>query len=377
MKCPRCGMSDGMYPLGDRYYCRRCLAFGRIFDDWQLERRVVKTSVHHVSYHLNFSLSPAQQAISEALITHYQHHENTLLLAVCGSGKTEISFGVISYALNHGGRVCFCIPRKALCVELYERFNECFDGITIGLVYGDCKKYADADFIICTTHQLYRYIATPFDLLLIDEADAFPFYGDAVLNHFFDLCTGGVFIKMSATLREEDIHDEKVLILNRRYHGFDLPVPQKRILPRFLWVPYLLYEIRKMLKNDEKILVYVPVFADLDYYQRRLGRFCRLQGVSSHTPDINRYVDQLRNGVLDVLLTTTILERGVTITNAQVLVIHASHPIFDDRTLMQIAGRVGRKIGYEQGRVLFIDQYTSKEMKKCIRTIKKLNALKD
>ncbi|HAN57397.1 MAG TPA: hypothetical protein DCQ45_00250, partial [Erysipelotrichaceae bacterium] len=64
-----------------------------------------------------------------------------------------------------------------------------------------------------------------------------------------------------------------------------------------------------------------------------------------------------------------------TLTNAQAIVMEASHPIFDERTLMQIAGRVGRKIGYEEGDVIFCDSYVSKAMILCISTIKKLNRM--
>lgn len=328
-----------------------------------------------VSYHLDFTLSPAQQAISDKLITNYQNHQSTLIMAVCGSGKTEITFAVIAYVLNHGGRVCFTIPRKALCQELYTRFQEAFSHLTIGLFYGGMQKHPEASFIICTTHQLYRFTSTPFDLILMDEADAFPYYGDPVLEHMFDLCVGHVFIKMSATLTSADIHDEQVLIMNRRYHGHDLPVPHIRLLIKPLAMLYLYARLRRYKKLGAKVLIYVPTINRLPYYLKYLKPFFRVAAVSSHSDDITRQLTALKEGQLDALITTTILERGVTVTNAQAIVMEASHPIFDERTLMQIAGRVGRKIGYEEGDVIFCDSYVSKAMILCISTIKKLNRM--
>lgn len=373
MKCPRCGSED-LFPIGNRYYCRHCISFNRVFCDDVIEKRVIHTSNVHVTYHMGFSLSPAQQKISDRLIENYEKKKDTLIMAVCGSGKTEMSFGVISHVLNTGGRVCFTIPRRALCIELYERFKECFRGVEIGLIYGGHIEHLDAPFIICTAHQLYRFVNTPFDLLLMDEADAFPFYGDDVLEAMFHQCVGGCFVKMSATLTSCDIHDEDILIMNRRYHGHDLPVPHIRLLPKPFWFVYLRALIKQMLTKKQKVLVYVPRKEDLAYYAKHLKHF-KVAGVSSHTPEINNYVDALRNGEIEVLITTTILERGVTIDNAQAIVMEASHLIFDERTLMQIAGRVGRKIGHEEGSVIFVDRYISKEEIACVKTTKKLNAM--
>ena len=47
-----------------------------------------------------------------------------------------------------------------------------------------CEGYTqivDGDLIVCTTHQLYRYIQS-FDLLIIDEPDAYPYVGNDVLQ---------------------------------------------------------------------------------------------------------------------------------------------------------------------------------------------------
>ena len=59
----------------------------------------------------------------------------------------------------------------------------------------------------------------------------------------------------------------------------------------------------------------------------------------------------------------------------QVIVMNASHPIFDERTLMQIEGRVGRSMEHYDGEVIFIAETISQEMKKCISTIHYLNNL--
>ena len=70
----------------------------------------------------------------------------------------------------------------------------------------------------------------------------------------------------------------------------------------------------------------------------------------------------LLTGALDFVITSTILERGITIPDLDVLVLAAENEtIFDLRTLVQIAGRAGRK--GEPGRVLFAAKRFTKAMR--------------
>ena len=183
------------------------------------------------------------------------------------------------------------------------------------------------------------------------------------------------YIKLSATLLPEDVHDECVMIMNRRYHGHDLPVPEIRIIPHILWLQALKYFIKKLLKNHQRILVYVPTKQAAKYYADLLKTKWRVEGVSSQSSSLNEAAIALKEGRLDVLVTTTILERGITVEDVQVIVLGAGDYIFDQRTLIQIAGRVGRKIGYEDGRIILIDDHYSKAMKSCLNTIISLNKM--
>ena len=83
----------------------------------------------------------------------------------------------------------------------------------------------------------------------------------------------------------------------------------------------------------------------------------------------------IRNKLHRVVVTTTILERGVTYKNLQVFVYKANKYIFDKKTLIQIAGRVGRVIDSPFGEVYFLASKVTKEMKESINEIKKCNDL--
>ena len=84
---------------------------------------------------------------------------------------------------------------------------------------------------------------------------------------------------------------------------------------------------------------------------------------------------EVRDKKHQVIVTTTILERGVTYKNLQVFVYKANEYIFDKATLIQIAGRVGRTIDCPSGDVYFLASKVSKEMKEAVKEIKKYNDL--
>ena len=73
------------------------------------------------------------------------------------------------------------------------------------------------------------------------------------------------------------------------------------------------------------------------------------------------------------LVTTSILERGVTIKNLQVIVYNADNYLFDSKALIQMAGRVGRKIDAYDGEVVFLGGYNSTSMQEAKRKILQAN----
>jgi len=60
------------------------------------------------------TLTPAQAEASESLVDWYESGESkeVIVWAVCGAGKTEVSYGVIHYALAAGKRVMYAAPRR-------------------------------------------------------------------------------------------------------------------------------------------------------------------------------------------------------------------------------------------------------------------------
>ncbi len=81
----------------------------------------------------------------------------------------------------------------------------------------------------------------------------------------------------------------------------------------------------------------------------------------------------MRDGELDCLVTTTILERGVTFANIDVIVLGADDGVFSTAALVQIAGRAGRKATYPTGLVQFFADSQTQPIKEARRQIRFVN----
>ncbi|MGX7347985.1 helicase-related protein [Aerococcus vaginalis] len=96
-----------------------------------------------------------------------------------------------------------------------------------------------------------------------------------------------------------------------------------------------------------------------------------------HASDDERLgkVQAMRDTAVQFLLTTTILERGVTFEAIDVIVLGSEHRAFTTSALVQIAGRVGRKAWAPNGEVIFIHAGRTKASVDAVREIQRMNRL--
>ena len=372
--CPICGNSD-QNTFGKRngkYYCRKCISFRG--------QEVISTEAEEkdVIWNLNYELSEDQARLSEDLLHNYQKKNNSLVYAVCGSGKTEITLRVIAYALSHGKKVGFTVPRRDVIIELSDRFRNIFNHNTVALVYGGNSKILTGDLICCTTHQLFRY-PNYFDLLIIDEIDAFPFHENEVLNAFFHRSVKGNYIMLSATPSLEFISDFKkqggaVLELFSRYHRYPLPIPEVVILPKAVQIIKCYRLINNFIKNGKPVFVFTPTIKICEELFDSLRFFIRGGNyVHSKRKNRDKIIKDFKEKKIKYLVTTAVLERGVTIKGLQVIVFQTNHNIYSSYSLVQIAGRVGRKKEEPEGKVIFLTNENNSQIEKCLRAIEGAN----
>ena len=77
------------------------------------------------------------------------------------------------------------------------------------------------------------------------------------------------------------------------------------------------------------------------------------------------------------LVTTSVLERGVTVKDLQVIICQSDHKIYEKGTLIQIAGRVGRKKDAPFGEVIYLCEKVTIDMLDSIKEIMKNNEALD
>ena len=372
--CPRCGNKDPRY-IGVRFgerYCRRCIGF---HGTMAVDEPKSKKDIH---LHLDYPLSKQQHALSEQVKANFIDGLNTLVYAVTGSGKTEISYGVIAYAMGRGMNVGFALPRRDVVIELFFRLKEAFPENKIVAVYGQHTSQLVGDCVILTTHQLYRYHQY-FDLLVLDEIDAFPFKGDPMLHRFFEDAVRGRYVLMSATPSKEVVRVFKqpghaILTLRTRFHRHPIPVPKAIKRPIAFQYYELIKQLKRFIQKKKRCFIFVPTVAMASSLYAFLKLFCpRGEYVSSKREKRSEIIAAFKQGKYDYLVTTAVLERGVTVKGLQVIVFHADDPIYDTAALIQIAGRAGRKISEPEGEVFFLCQKESEGIINAIKEIRFCN----
>ncbi len=372
--CPRCGNSDKRY-LGIRngiVYCRKCISFR---GDEAIKK---PESPKNVVLSLDYHLSKEQESLSKKIIENFDNGIDTLVYAVCGSGKTEISYGIIARSMARGLRVGFALPRRDVVIELYYRLKSAFPHNSIVAVYGGNTTRLEGDCIILTTHQLYRY-PNYFDLLVMDEIDAFPFKGNDVLIAMYKRSLKGHCVMMSATPSEAVIKEfqgegHAILELRTRFHKHPIPVPKTITVPSIFQLLFVIRRLRVYGKEGKPCLIFVPTVEDAELLFQKLSMFVKGGDyVSSKRRMREAIISKFKKGGYSYLVTTAVLERGVTVKGVQVVVYGADDPIYDSAALIQIAGRVGRKKGAEDGDVFFLAKEESKSMRKAIKEIQFCN----
>ncbi|MFJ7735993.1 DEAD/DEAH box helicase [Lysinibacillus sp. NPDC097287] len=365
-------------------YCRHCLNMGRISCCTKLlvwrGPKVCKQRRH--SFEWTGRFTPLQQQAAEEMLESVKRKRSHLINAVCGAGKTEILFQSVHYALEKGLRVCIATPRTDVVLELFPRFQSVFPNTNIHALYGGAPKQAGyAQLIMATTHQLYRF-QQAFDLIIVDEADAFPYTFDKTLQTAVQIAKKqeAPIVFVTATPSQKLLQQYKkdgYSFIPKRYHNHPLPVPRYSSL----WsyenkfkkgkIPIkLLRWTEERLARQEPFLIFLPKVALMDVVTPLFQAIHPdILAVHAEDPERKEKVLKLRNEEIPGLLTTTILERGITIKNVQVAVVGAESAIFTASALIQIAGRVGRNQAYADGDVVFFHHGITVEMDEAKATI--------
>ena len=381
--CSRCGEVC--------IYCRKCLMMGRISACTPLIGWNGPPPERHLPEKIlewKGKLSEGQQMASNKVVEAIQQNQEHLIWAVCGAGKTEVLFAGIEAALLDHKRVCIATPRTDVVLELSPRLKAAFPGITVASLYGGSEdRHLYAPLTIATTHQLLRFYHA-FDTVILDEVDAFPYTVEESLQYaaFQARKSESAMIYLTATPNEEWQRECRTgkrafTTIPARFHRHPLPVPH------FTWCgnwqvqlkkgklpANVLHWVKERLDHKKQTLLFFPHIALMEKALPILRHLAPdIEAVHAEDPNRKEKVQNMRNNNVPLLLTTTILERGVTFPNIDVAVVGAEDDIFTESALVQISGRAGRSKDFPDGVVTFFHYGKTKAMLKARKQIITMN----
>jgi competence protein ComFA len=373
--CNRCG-NEKKESFGEHYcsrclrqckYCRKCIMMGKISQCTPLVRWCGPKMKELISkdqlMKWEGELSLGQARASTEVVKAIQGKESLLVWAVCGAGKTEVLFKGIEEALKSNKNVCVASPRVDVIHELTPRFKKVFPSATIISLFGGSKERQKvSNFVLATTHQLLNFF-NYFDVIVIDEVDAFPYSYDKTLSFGVKNAKkqNASTILLSATPSRKLVKEFPTIKIPARFHRNPLP------LPNFKWIgdwskklksgslpTKVLKWVEYRINNNIPALLFVNTVETMEKVTEILLLVDnRISSVHSEDKQRKDKVDQFRDGKIPLLVTTTILERGITIRALDVAVFAAEEELFTKSALIQIAGRVGRSVDYPSGNITF------------------------
>ena len=308
---------------------------------------------------LPFDLTNAQKRSVKEIIgdMRVQRPMNRLLQGDVGSGKTFVAMCAMLLAVDSGCQAVLMAPTQILAEQHHLTFSKWLSplGIKVGLATADRREDVGAASIIVGTHALL-YDKVDFDdlgLIVIDEQHKFGVAQREKLIH------RGVMpdvLVMTATpiprtLTLTIYGDLDVSILDELPAGRGKIISGVRVKPKITEMTnfligqleegrqaYLVYP----LVDESKSIKAASAVEEHPKWQKRFKHFeVELLHGKMPSEEKEAVMTRFRDGKTEVLVSTTVIEVGVDVPNANVMVIFNAER-FGLAQLHQLRGRIGR-----------------------------------
>ena len=325
----------------------------------------LKTSLLTSFYHsLPFDLTDAQKRSIKEVVSDMRspYPMSRLLQGDVGSGKTFVALCAILLAVESGVQAALMAPTQILAEQHYLTFRKWLDPLGVKVVLrtgarqddGHPEHEGDAKIIIGTHALLYDGVTfNDLGLVIIDEQHRFG------VSQRAKLVQQGVMpdvLVMTATPIPRTLTltlygDLDVSILDERPAGRGEVITAIRKKPK---VTDLTKFIKEHLTNGRQAYLVYPLVeesetlkaeaATVEYEKwcKRLSKF-KLGLLHGKMPadEKESVMSAFRDGEVDVLVATTVIEVGVDVPNANIMIIHNAER-FGLAQLHQLRGRIGR-----------------------------------
>lgn len=346
------------------------------------------------SQYLPFSLTGAQKRVVKEMRRDMGsgRQMNRLLQGDVGSGKTLVALLAMLIALDNGFQACMMAPTEILATQHYETLSRFLDGmdVRVELLTGSVKgKRREAILqgllsgdvhILVGTHAVIEdtVVFASLGLVVIDEQHRFGVEQRArlwaknkVLPHVLVMTATPIPRTLAMTL----YGDLDVSVID------ELPPGRKPVttVHRFDNMRASMYEfIRKQIKLGRQAYIVYPLIQESekmdiknleDGYENVCGVFPEYKVSKVHgkmkPADKDEEMRRFASGETQLMVATTVIEVGVNVPNASVMVIENAER-FGLSQLHQLRGRVGR--GADQSYCILVTGYKlSEETRKRIQ----------
>ncbi len=283
---------------------------------------------------------------------------NRLLQGEVGSGKTVVSAFAILLAIKNTFQAAFMAPTEVLAFQHYETLNKIFGSeIKIALATSSKKINTDNFDLIVGTQALLseRINFKKLALIIVDEQQRFGVSQRQTLRektssaHFLTMTATPIPRTLALTLYGKlDISTLAELPSGRsKVKTYFVPNPKREASYEF---------IRKEVKAGGQVFILCPLISESESLQSVKNAEAEFDSLKNQIfPELNvgllhgklsskdkqKVMDQFRAGQISILVTTAVVEVGIDIPAATIMVIEAAER-FGLASLHQLRGRVGR-----------------------------------
>ena len=337
----------------------------QLFNDYVI-KHVDESMIDSIKKQIPYSLTGDQETTLNEIIDDFNSFKrmNRLIMGDVGCGKTIVAFIAVMLNYKCGYQSAILAPTEVLASQHYENFISLFPDIRVEFLVGsktkkqkevikEKLKNGEVDVLIGTHAMLEDDVEFKnIGLVVTDEQHRFG------VNQRKSLQNKGEFVDV-LYLSATPIPRTYALTI---YGDMDIsiikekPAGRKDIvtkLLKFSEMETVLKTIKEEIDNHHQVYVVAPLIEESESDLNDVNTIYEL--ISKNIRDIkidilhgkmknvdkDRVINNFKEGKLDLIISTTVIEVGVDVKNATLMVIFNAER-FGLATLHQLRGRVGR-----------------------------------
>lgn len=337
----------------------------QLFNDYVI-KHVDESMIDSIKKQIPYSLTGDQEATLNEIIDDFNSFKrmNRLIMGDVGCGKTIVAFIAVMLNYKCGYQSAILAPTEVLASQHYENFISLFPDIRVEFLVGsktkkqkevikEKLKNGEVDVLIGTHAMLEDDVEFKnIGLVVTDEQHRFG------VNQRKSLQNKGEFVDV-LYLSATPIPRTYALTI---YGDMDIsiikekPAGRKDIVTKvlkFSEMETVLKTIKEEIDNHHQVYVVAPLIEESESDLNDVNTIYEL--ISKNIRDIkidilhgkmknvdkDRVINNFKEGKLDLIISTTVIEVGVDVKNATLMVIFNAER-FGLATLHQLRGRVGR-----------------------------------